>query len=98
MKKFKKYKKKAMAAAWNNESDLDSESSSSEEEEENANLAFMANIDDKNPSLLDSMAALGSSDSVGGYSAAFLTVDQLERFSAVKIKLCGNKAVDLEDL
>ncbi|MQM12565.1 hypothetical protein Taro_045485 [Colocasia esculenta] len=24
--------------------------------------------------------------------------DQHERFSAVKIKLCGNKAVDLEDL
>ncbi|MQM18122.1 hypothetical protein Taro_051108 [Colocasia esculenta] len=44
------------------------------------------------------MAASGSSDSVGGYNAAFLTADQLERFSAVKIKLCGNKAVDLEDL
>ncbi|MQL79838.1 hypothetical protein Taro_012266 [Colocasia esculenta] len=47
MKKFKKYKKKAMTAAWNNESELDSESSSNEEEEEKANLAFMANIDDK---------------------------------------------------
>ncbi|MQL86510.1 hypothetical protein Taro_019047 [Colocasia esculenta] len=47
MKKFKKYKKNAMATAWNNESDSDSESSSSEEEEEMANLAFMANIDDK---------------------------------------------------
>ncbi|MQL72589.1 hypothetical protein Taro_004943 [Colocasia esculenta] len=44
------------------------------------------------------MAASRSSGSVGGYSAAFLTTDQLERFSAVKIKLCGNKAVDLEDL
>ncbi|MQL97941.1 hypothetical protein Taro_030645 [Colocasia esculenta] len=45
-KKFKRYKKKAMAAAWNNESDSDSESSPSEEEEK-ANLAFMANVDDK---------------------------------------------------
>ncbi|MQL91673.1 hypothetical protein Taro_024289 [Colocasia esculenta] len=43
VKRFKKYKKKAMAAAWNNESDSDSESSSNEEEEEKANLAFMAN-------------------------------------------------------
>ncbi|MQM11663.1 hypothetical protein Taro_044572 [Colocasia esculenta] len=46
-KKFKKYKKKAMAAAWSNDSDSDSESSSSEEEEEKANLAFMTNTDDK---------------------------------------------------
>ncbi|MQM09179.1 hypothetical protein Taro_042045 [Colocasia esculenta] len=36
--------------------------------------------------------------SVGGYSAIFLTTDQLECFSALKIKLCGNKVVDLEDL
>ncbi|MQM03353.1 hypothetical protein Taro_036132 [Colocasia esculenta] len=42
-KKFRKYKKKAMATAWSN----DNESSSSEEEEEKANLAFMANIDEK---------------------------------------------------
>ncbi|MQM01530.1 hypothetical protein Taro_034288, partial [Colocasia esculenta] len=98
MKKFKKYKKKAMATAWNIKSDSDSKSSSSEEEEEKANLAFMENIDDKNPSLLDSMAASGSSGSVGGYSAAFLTADQLEQFSTVKINLYGNKAVDLEDL
>ncbi|MQM05656.1 hypothetical protein Taro_038470 [Colocasia esculenta] len=46
-KKFKRYKKKAMATAWNNESDLDSESSSSDEEEQKANLAFIASIDDK---------------------------------------------------
>ncbi|MQL91604.1 hypothetical protein Taro_024217 [Colocasia esculenta] len=46
-KKFRRYKKKAMAAAWNNESDSDSESSSSDEEEEKANLAFMANTDEK---------------------------------------------------
>ncbi|MQL77280.1 hypothetical protein Taro_009694 [Colocasia esculenta] len=47
-KKFRKYKKKDMAAAWSNDSDSDSESSSSEEEEEEkANLAFMANIDEK---------------------------------------------------
>ncbi|MQL86908.1 hypothetical protein Taro_019441 [Colocasia esculenta] len=44
------------------------------------------------------MAASGSSDSVGGYSVTFLTADQQNRFTAVKIKLCGNKAVDIEDL
>ncbi|MQL88715.1 hypothetical protein Taro_021280 [Colocasia esculenta] len=66
-RRFKKYKKKAMAAAWENSSDSDSESSSSSDEEE-ANLAFMANIDDK------------------------------ERFTFVKTKLCGNKAVDVADL
>ncbi|MQL86514.1 hypothetical protein Taro_019043 [Colocasia esculenta] len=36
-----------MAAAWDNSRDSDSESSSSGEEEEKANLAFMANIDEK---------------------------------------------------
>ncbi|MQM13062.1 hypothetical protein Taro_045983 [Colocasia esculenta] len=46
-KKLRKYKKKAMAAAWDNNSDSDSESSSSEEEEEKANMAFMANIEEK---------------------------------------------------
>ncbi|MQL85808.1 hypothetical protein Taro_018335 [Colocasia esculenta] len=46
-KKFKRYKKKAMAAAWSNDNDSDSESSSSEEEEEKANLTFMANIEEK---------------------------------------------------
>ncbi|MQM12706.1 hypothetical protein Taro_045626 [Colocasia esculenta] len=46
-KKFRRYKKKAMVAAWNNESDSYSESSSSDEEEENANLAFVASVDDK---------------------------------------------------
>ncbi|MQL86331.1 hypothetical protein Taro_018864 [Colocasia esculenta] len=46
-KKFKRYKKKAMAAAWNNESESDSESSSSNEEEQKANLAFMTNTDEK---------------------------------------------------
>ncbi|MQL97394.1 hypothetical protein Taro_030089 [Colocasia esculenta] len=46
-KKFGRYKKKAMAATWSNDIDLDSESSSSEEEEEKANLAFMANIEEK---------------------------------------------------
>ncbi|MQL74495.1 hypothetical protein Taro_006849 [Colocasia esculenta] len=48
-KKLRKYKKKAMAAAWDNNSDSDSESSSSEEEEEKANMAFMANIEEKIP-------------------------------------------------
>ncbi|MQL96835.1 hypothetical protein Taro_029521 [Colocasia esculenta] len=46
-KKFKRYKKKAMAAAWSNDSDSDSKSSSSEEEEEKANLAFMAMLEEK---------------------------------------------------
>ncbi|MQL82011.1 hypothetical protein Taro_014485 [Colocasia esculenta] len=75
-KKFRRYKKKAMAAVWNNESDSDSESSSSEEEEEKVNLAFMENVDDKKLFLFDSMAASGSFGSVGGYSVAFLTTDQ----------------------
>ncbi|MQL88568.1 hypothetical protein Taro_021137 [Colocasia esculenta] len=44
------------------------------------------------------MAAFGSSSSVGGYSAAFLMAEELERYQAVKIKICGNKAVDLDDL
>ncbi|MQM13810.1 hypothetical protein Taro_046736 [Colocasia esculenta] len=44
------------------------------------------------------MAASGSSDSVGGYSVAFLTTEQQERFAAIRIKLCENKAVDIEDL
>ncbi|MQM11273.1 hypothetical protein Taro_044181 [Colocasia esculenta] len=39
------------------------------------------------------MAASGSFDSV-----AFLTADQQERFVAVRIKLCRNKVVDIEDL
>ncbi|MQM09117.1 hypothetical protein Taro_041983 [Colocasia esculenta] len=46
-KKFRRYKKKAMAAAWSNNSDSDSESNSSSEEEEEANLAFMANTEEK---------------------------------------------------
>ncbi|MQM08237.1 hypothetical protein Taro_041093, partial [Colocasia esculenta] len=45
-RKFRKYKKKAMTAAWENSSDSDSESSSCSDEEE-ANLAFMANTEDK---------------------------------------------------
>ncbi|MQM13283.1 hypothetical protein Taro_046210 [Colocasia esculenta] len=65
-----------MAIAWNNESDSDSESSSNEDDEEKANLAFMASVDEKKLSLLDSMAASGSFDSVGGYSVAFLTAEQ----------------------
>ncbi|MQL83977.1 hypothetical protein Taro_016468 [Colocasia esculenta] len=44
------------------------------------------------------MAASGSSSTVGGYSIAFLTTEQQERFAAVKVKLCGNKAVDIADL
>ncbi|MQM19815.1 hypothetical protein Taro_052829 [Colocasia esculenta] len=45
-KKFRRHKKKAMAAAWSNSSDSDSESSSSSDEEE-ANLAFMTNAEEK---------------------------------------------------
>ncbi|MQL84756.1 hypothetical protein Taro_017267 [Colocasia esculenta] len=45
-KKFRKYKKKAMAAAWENSSDSDSKLSSCSDEED-ANLAFMANTEDK---------------------------------------------------
>ncbi|MQM16654.1 hypothetical protein Taro_049611 [Colocasia esculenta] len=74
----KKKIQKAMVAAWNNESDSDSESSFSEEEEEKANLAFMANVDDKKLFLFDSMAVSGSSGNVGGYNVAFLTADQQE--------------------
>ncbi|MQL94730.1 hypothetical protein Taro_027392 [Colocasia esculenta] len=46
-RKFRRYKKKAMAAAWDNSSVSDSESSSNIEEEENVNLAFMADIAEK---------------------------------------------------
>ncbi|MQM20203.1 hypothetical protein Taro_053220 [Colocasia esculenta] len=53
-RKFRKYKKKAMAAAWDNNSNSDSESSSSEEEEEKANLAFMANVEEKTINPIDS--------------------------------------------
>ncbi|MQM10854.1 hypothetical protein Taro_043752 [Colocasia esculenta] len=97
-KKLRKYKKKAMAAAWDNNSDSDSESSSSEEEEEKANMAFMANIKEKNLFLFKSMAASRVSGIVGGYGAAFLTAEQQERFTSMKMKLCGNKAVDVADL
>ncbi|MQL68791.1 hypothetical protein Taro_001033 [Colocasia esculenta] len=118
-RRFKKYKKKAMAAAWENSSDSDSESSSSSDEEE-ANLAFMANTDDKpltssREEFLEgfhfchhlippktfppkSMAAPAVSGSLGGYSAEFLMAEQQERFTFVKAKLCGNKAVDVADL
>ncbi|MQM11796.1 hypothetical protein Taro_044708 [Colocasia esculenta] len=52
----------------------------------------------QNLSLLDSMASTTVSGTVGGYGAAFLTVDQQARFASVKAKLCGHKAVDLADL
>ncbi|MQM20656.1 hypothetical protein Taro_053679 [Colocasia esculenta] len=48
-------------------------------------------------SLFKSMAASGISDSVGGYGAEFLTAEQQERFTSMKIKACGNKAVDVSD-
>ncbi|MQL70035.1 hypothetical protein Taro_002345 [Colocasia esculenta] len=46
LRKPRRYKKKVMAATWDNSTGSDSESNSSEEEEE-ANLAFMANTEDK---------------------------------------------------
>ncbi|MQL79697.1 hypothetical protein Taro_012144 [Colocasia esculenta] len=49
-KLHKKFKRKAMAAAWDNSSDSDSELSSSSEEEDKANLAFMANTEEKETS------------------------------------------------
>ncbi|MQL87684.1 hypothetical protein Taro_020235 [Colocasia esculenta] len=45
-----------------------------------------------------SLATSGVSNSVRGYGAEFLTTDQQERFTSVKIKVCGNKAVDVADL
>ncbi|MQM19803.1 hypothetical protein Taro_052815, partial [Colocasia esculenta] len=97
-RRLRRYKKKAMAVVWDNSSDSDSESSSSGGEEEEANLAFMANVDEKNLSPFKSMAVSGVFDSVGGYGAMFLTSEQQERFTTVKTKLCGNKAVDIADL
>ncbi|MQL99520.1 hypothetical protein Taro_032246, partial [Colocasia esculenta] len=44
------------------------------------------------------MASSSVSGSVGGYGTEFLSVEQQERFTSVKTKLCGNKAVDIEDL
>ncbi|MQL93769.1 hypothetical protein Taro_026418 [Colocasia esculenta] len=43
------------------------------------------------------MAASIVSGSLGGYSAEFLTAEQYERFTFMKNKLCGNKAVDVAD-
>ncbi|MQM08951.1 hypothetical protein Taro_041808 [Colocasia esculenta] len=96
-RRHRRYKKKAMAAAWDNSSYSDSESSSSGGEEGEANLAFMANVDEKNLSPFKSMAVSGVSGTVGGYGDAFLTAEQQERFTTVKTKLCGNKAVDIVD-
>ncbi|MQL75723.1 hypothetical protein Taro_008100 [Colocasia esculenta] len=44
------------------------------------------------------MAAPVIADSLGGYSAEFLTPEQQERFTFVKTKLCGNKEVDVANL
>ncbi|MQM14159.1 hypothetical protein Taro_047089 [Colocasia esculenta] len=44
------------------------------------------------------MASSIISGSLGGYSAEFLSTEQQERFTFVKTKLCGNKAVDVADL
>ncbi|MQM07222.1 hypothetical protein Taro_040062 [Colocasia esculenta] len=44
------------------------------------------------------MAAPMISGSVGGYSAEFLSPKEQERFTFVKTKICGNKAVDVQNL
>ncbi|MQL90420.1 hypothetical protein Taro_023013 [Colocasia esculenta] len=44
------------------------------------------------------MAASTVFGSLGGYSAEFLAPEQQERFTFVKTKVCGNKAVDIADL
>ncbi|MQM11956.1 hypothetical protein Taro_044870, partial [Colocasia esculenta] len=44
------------------------------------------------------MAASVIAGSLGGYGVEFLTPEQQERFTIVKTKVCGNKAVDIEDL
>ncbi|MQL80008.1 hypothetical protein Taro_012442 [Colocasia esculenta] len=44
------------------------------------------------------MASSGVFGSVGGYGTEFLTTEQQERFTSVKTKLCGNKAVDIANL
>ncbi|MQM12600.1 hypothetical protein Taro_045520 [Colocasia esculenta] len=50
---------------------------------------------DKKLSPFKSIAAPGVSGSVGGYRAEFLTAEQQERFTSVKIKVYGNKAADI---
>ena len=44
------------------------------------------------------MAAPLISGSVGGYSAEYLSPREQERFTFVKTKICGNKAVDVQNL
>ncbi|MQM05340.1 hypothetical protein Taro_038148 [Colocasia esculenta] len=44
------------------------------------------------------MASSIISGSLGGYSAEFLSAEQQERFTFVKTKVCGNKAVDVANL
>ncbi|MQM15909.1 hypothetical protein Taro_048862 [Colocasia esculenta] len=52
----------------------------------------------QNPLLLKTMAISGVSDTIDGYGAAFLTVEQQERFTTMKTKMRGNKIVDIVDL
>ncbi|MQL97077.1 hypothetical protein Taro_029771 [Colocasia esculenta] len=44
------------------------------------------------------MAAPMIAGSVGGYSAEYLSPKEQERFTFVKTKICGNKAVDVQNL
>ncbi|MQM14544.1 hypothetical protein Taro_047477 [Colocasia esculenta] len=44
------------------------------------------------------MAAPMISGSVGGYSAEYLSAEQQERFTFVKMKICGNMAVNVQNL
>ncbi|MQL72379.1 hypothetical protein Taro_004710 [Colocasia esculenta] len=98
-----------MAAAWSNSSDSESESISSEEEEEKANLAFMANIDEKVTSdsftsflhkLFPSktMASSGVSGSVGGYGTAFLTKNGMGSIVAAMDRLKWTKIATLSEV
>ncbi|MQL94661.1 hypothetical protein Taro_027322 [Colocasia esculenta] len=50
------------------------------------------------PSSPDFMVASIVTGSLGGYGTEFLTPEQQERFTFVKTKVCGNKAVDIADL
>ncbi|MQL83549.1 hypothetical protein Taro_016040, partial [Colocasia esculenta] len=109
-KKFRRYKKKAMAA-WSNSSDSDSDNpsppASTSTRFEAFNLSrqkFLEGFSFNHPSrppepfLLDSMASSTISGSVGGYGAAFLTAEEQTRFASVMAKVCGHKTVDLVDL
>ncbi|MQM14752.1 hypothetical protein Taro_047687 [Colocasia esculenta] len=59
-KKYKKFKRKAMAAAWDIEEVTTSSSSSSESEKEQVNLALMAGLDEVEPLIQGEQRLRGS--------------------------------------